>query len=214
MDETLDAKDTARTEGLSDGVFSIALTLLVLDLTVPRLHGAAPMEVIDALRGELYALGVLTLSFATIFIMWVNHHRLFLRLQHLSARITISNGLLLLLVTVCPWPTAVVAEYLGGPSARVGAGFYAGYFVLVNLAFNFLLESAAKAQHASRHGLTDPVIQRVRRALRIGFVCYVAAAIVAFWSAWISIGICVALWFYWAANIFRPTNAPEAAVIS
>jgi TMEM175 potassium channel family protein len=210
MDEPIDVKDTTRTEGFSDGVFAIAVTLLILDLTVPRLQGATPAELMDALRAELYPLGVLTLSFVTIFIMWVNHHRLFLRLHHMDGRIMASNGLLLLLVTICPFPTALAAEYLGRPGANVAAGIYAGYFVIVNISFNLLLESAARSLHGAKHGLDEAVIRRLRGGLRFGFVAYLVAAVVAFWSAWVSIGICAVLWIFWTRDLFqapRPTTA-------
>jgi len=212
MDERTDAKDTARTEGFSDGVFSIAITLLILDLTVPRIHGATPGELAVALRSEVYPLAVLALSFGTIFIMWVNHHRLFTRLHHVDARIMASNGFLLLLVTVCPFPTALAAEYLGQPAGNLAAGVYAAYFVVVNVAFNLLIESAARSRHGSRHGLDEVVIRRLRARLRFGFVAYVLAAIAAIWSAWVSIGICAGLWVFWAVDIFgagpaRPSTA-------
>ncbi len=211
MDETADTKDTARTEGLSDGVFSIALTLLVLDLTVPRLHDATTSDLAVALRAQLYPLMVLAMTFATIFIMWINHHRLFSRLHHMDGRAQASNGLLLLLVTICPFPTALAAEYLGQPAGRLAAAVYAGYFVIVNIAFNLLIEAAAKSQHAERHGLDPVAISRLRKALRFGFFAYFMAALVAIWSAWLCLGICAMLWVLWARDLFRKTPYLHAA---
>lgn len=207
MDERTDAKDTARTEGLSDGVFSIALTLLVLDLTVPRLQNATTGDLAEALRKQLFPLAVLTITFATIFIMWINHHRLFARLHHMDGRAQASNGLLLLLVTICPFPTALAAEYLGQPAGRLAAAVYACYFVVVNIAFNLLIEAAARSTHAERHGLDQAAIGRLRKALRFGFFAYAAAAVVAIWSAWASLGICALLWLLWARDLFR--KAPQ-----
>jgi TMEM175 potassium channel family protein len=211
MDERADAKDTARTEGFSDGVFSIAITLLILDLTVPRLHGATPQDLALALHAELYPLAVLALSFATIFIMWVNHHRIFIRLHHIDGRIMATNGLLLLLVTVCPFPTALAAEYLGQPAGNVAAAVYAGYFVVVNVSFNLLLESAVRARHATQHGLDEALVRRLRRNMRFGFVAYVVAAVSAIWSAWVCLGICALLWFYWARDLFQATPTTPVA---
>ncbi|MHB8633575.1 MAG: TMEM175 family protein [Thermoplasmatota archaeon] len=208
MDERADVKETARTEGFSDGVFSIAVTLLILDLAVPRIEGISSRGLLVVLKAQIYPLAILTLSFATIFIMWVNHHRVFTRLHHIDNRVMASNGFLLLLVTICPFPTWLVAEYLGKPAANAAAGVYAGYFVLVNIAFNLLIESAARTPHSERHGLDAPVLGRLRRGLRFGFVAYLVATVVAIWSAWASIGICTALWFYWASDFFRaPPNA-------
>ena len=207
MDERTDAKDTARTEGLSDGVFSIALTLLVLDLTVPRLQNATTGDLAEALHKQLFPLAVLTITFATIFIMWINHHRLFARLHHMDGRAQASNGLLLLLVTICPFPTALAAEYLGQPAGRLAAAVYACYFIVVNIAFNLLIEAAARSTHAERHGLDQAAIARLRKALRFGFFAYAAAALVAIWSAWASLGICALLWLLWARDLFR--KAPQ-----
>jgi uncharacterized membrane protein len=211
MDERADLKDTARTEGFSDGVFSIAVTLLILELTVPRIEGVSSQGLLVALQDQLYPLLALSLSFATIFIMWVNHHRLFTRLHHVDGRIMASNGFLLFLVTICPFPTWLVAEYLGKPAANAAAGVYAAYFVVVNLAFNLLFESAARSPHASRHGLDETVMRGLRRGLRFGFAAYVAAAVVAIWSAWASIGICAVLWVFWARNLFQAASAKTGA---
>jgi uncharacterized membrane protein len=146
---------------------------------------------------------VLAMTFATIFIMWINHHRLFSRLHHMDGPAQASNGLLLLLVTICPFPTALAAEYLGQPAGRLAAAVYAGYFVIVNISFNLLIEAAARSPHADRHGLDQASIARLRKALRFGFFAYVAAAIVAIWSAWVSLGICAFLWVLWARDLFR-----------
>src|ERR1041385_1383047 len=211
MDERADLKDTARTEGFSDGVFSIAVTLLILELTVPRIEGVSSQGLLVALQDQLYPLLALSLSFATIFIMWVNHHRLFTRLHHVDGRIMASNGFLLFLVTICPFPTWLVAEYLGKPAANAAAGVYAASLVVVHLAFNLLFESAARSPHASRHGLDETVMRGLRRGLRFGFAAYVAAAVVAIWSAWASIGICAVLWVFWARNLFQAASAKTGA---
>jgi len=143
--------------------------------------------------------------------MWVNHHRLFTRLHHMDGRILAANGFLLLLVTVCPFPTALAAEYLGQPAGRLAAAVYAGYFVVVNLAFNFLIEAAARSRHGALHGLDAAVIRRLRWQLRFGFVAYVVAAVSAIWSAWVCIGICAALWVFWARDLFRGAPAITAS---
>src|SRR5689334_19129662 len=98
MDERTETKETIRTEGFSDGIFAIALTLLTLDLKVPHLLDASVSDLASALREEAVPFLGFVVSFATIFIMWVNHHRLFGLLHHMDGRIMASNGLLLVLV--------------------------------------------------------------------------------------------------------------------
>ncbi len=100
---------TGRLEAFSDGVFAIAITLLVLDLKVPDLNGASPAALGAALLKQWPNYLTLFISFATILIMWVYHHRLFQTARKADTLLLFSNGFLLLLVTVVPFPTALVA---------------------------------------------------------------------------------------------------------
>ena len=104
--------DTARIEAFSDGVFAIAITLLVLDLKVPReLHEGQTLT--SALAHQWPAYVAFVTSFLTILVMWINHHRMFTLIGRADDRLLIFNGLLLLGITVVPFPTSLVAEYLG-----------------------------------------------------------------------------------------------------
>src|SRR3989454_9603804 len=104
-----------RVEAFSDGVFAIAITLLILEIRVPRVeHG---------LWAGLLALWpsyiAFLLSFVVILIMWVNHHELLRMVRAVNYPFLFANGFLLLTVTFVPFPTAVVAAYLATPDARV-----------------------------------------------------------------------------------------------
>src|SRR5207244_3471037 len=120
-------KETARVEAFSDGVFAIAITLLVLDLKVPRAH--PPDENLLAyLLSQWPTYAAFLSSFTTIGIMWLNHHRLFNLIGRVDTPLMIYNGLLLLGVTLTPWPTALVAEYHGRPGEMLAALVYTGLF--------------------------------------------------------------------------------------
>jgi uncharacterized membrane protein len=199
----MDDKETGRVESFSDGVFAIAVTLLVLDVTVPRLADPTQAELAKALRGELIPLFAFVLSFASVVIMWTNHHRLFRLAHHVDGQLLFANGLLLMLVALCPVPTALLAEYLGQDAGRLAAAVYAAYFVLVNVAYNLVLEAIARAPHGSRHGADRATVGQVRRNLRFGFVAYVLAAAAAWISAWITIAICALLWAFWARAAYQ-----------
>src|ERR1700761_2870287 len=113
-------KETGRLEAFSDGVFAIAITLLVLELKVPHLAtGEEPTSAglrFSLLRQWPSYLALFT-SFFTVLIMWVHHHTIFKLVRKADARLLFANGFLLLLVSVVPFPTAVVAEYLATPAA-------------------------------------------------------------------------------------------------
>src|SRR6266480_1695989 len=86
-----DPKETARIEAFSDGVFAIAITLLVLELKVPREH--EPGELAPALLALWPSYLAFLTSFATIGIMWINHHRLFNLIHRSNQGLLIANSL-------------------------------------------------------------------------------------------------------------------------
>src|SRR5882672_2129896 len=94
--------ETGRIEAFSDGVFAIAITLLVLDLKVPRAlqDGRTLASSLGAMWPSYLAF---VTSFATILIMWINHHRMFTLIGRADDRVMFYNGLLLLGVTVVPF---------------------------------------------------------------------------------------------------------------
>src|SRR5580704_15078074 len=135
-------RETDRVEAFSDGVFAIAITLLVLDIKVPR---ELPVDVTlaMALLREWPSYLAFVTSFATILNMWINHHRIFTLIDRVDDRLLFYNGLLLLGVTVVPFPTALVAAYLGHPGQYVAAAVYNGTFIVIAVFFNLLWRSAS-----------------------------------------------------------------------
>ena len=107
-------KETGRVEAFSDGVFAIAITLLILEIKVPKLpHESPPAALAEALLALWPSFLAFLLSFFAILIMWINHHRLFELIRKTDSIFMMLNGFLLMLVTVVPFPTAVLAEYFG-----------------------------------------------------------------------------------------------------
>src|SRR5205807_1789669 len=110
--------DYARTVALSDGVFAIALTLLVLNISFPELgpghHGDIGKQLLDR-RGEL---GAYVLSFAVIALLWVRHHAFMRGLEVIDTRLTVLNLTYLGFVAFLPYPTRVIGVY-GSETAGV-----------------------------------------------------------------------------------------------
>ena len=135
-------KETGRIEAFSDGVFAVAITLLVFNLKVPQIEVGGDTNAVRDLGSALLSqwpsyLAFVT-SFATILIMWVSHHSIFKMVYKSDSPFLFANGLLLMLVTVVPFPTALVAAYLTNPAAAMACAVYAGLFVLINIAYNLL----------------------------------------------------------------------------
>ena len=138
-------------------------------------------------------------SFLTIFIMWANHHAIFRLVRRSDARFLYTNGLLLLLVTFVPFPTAVLAEYLERPAAPAAAAFYAGTFVAIGVAFWLLWQAAIRGRRLLRSHVTEEMIATITRSYRLGAPGYLVAMAAAFVNVFVSIGICAALAGVWIA---------------
>jgi uncharacterized membrane protein len=136
----------------SDAVFAIAMTLLVVQLTVPVIAKTLPSaEIGHQLARGLAALGPAYFSFGVSFVViagfWVAHHRRFVELNRYDAGLVWLNLLLLLCIVFIPFPTAVLGRYGDQPVAAV---FYAASLAATGVV------SGAVMIYADRRGLTDP----------------------------------------------------------
>jgi uncharacterized membrane protein len=199
MTARAEEKETGRVEAFSDGVFAVAITLLVLDLQVPKLGNAAtPLELAGALAKQWPAyLGFVT-SFFTVLIMWVNHHGVFKLVHKTNARLLFVNGYLLMMTTAVPFSTSLVTQYLRYPGAKTACAAYAGTFVLISLGFSALWRVITHERGLMKPGVSEQTIERISRSWRWGPPMYIAATLGAFLSPYITIGICTTLWVYWS----------------
>jgi uncharacterized membrane protein len=142
---------------LSDGVFAIAITLLILEIAVPATTGDAGLP--RALLGLWPRYLAYVLSFVVIARFWVTHHLEFRLIGRYDAVLVWLNLLLLMSVAFLPFPTAVLGAHIGSAAAAV---LYAAAVLLAGAA------SAAYWWYASgRGGLLRPDVGRARaRALR------------------------------------------------
>src|SRR5580765_1845424 len=109
--------ETGRLETFADGVFAIAITLLVLAIRLP-----APDEnVLPALVNQWPEFVAYIVSFLTIGIMWVQHHRLFTVIARSNTTFAMINVVFLMFIAFVPFPTAVLAQRLGSGVDAVGA---------------------------------------------------------------------------------------------
>lgn len=118
-------RSTARTEAFSDGVMAIAITLLILNVHVDAGYASAH-GLLRALNHEWPAYLAYITAFLTVAIMWLNHHALFDKIRQVDKSLAWANLALLLTISVLPFPTSVVAQYLrsGGTDAKVAVSFY------------------------------------------------------------------------------------------
>lgn len=206
-------KETGRLEAFSDGVFAVAITLLVLNLVVPDLSpSASPAALATALGKEWPSYLAFVTSFGTILIMWVNHHALFKLVRRSDTLFMFANGFLLLLVTTVPFATALVARYLGTPAAPTACAVYAGGFAVVNIAYNLLWWSIAHERRLLHLHVSQARVDGLTRSIIGGFPVYLVATALAFWNAYASIAVCFCLWIVWAITGYERSSAGESHV--
>ena len=200
-------REKRRLEAFSDGVFAIAVTLLVLDLKVPPLAETHDgFELGLALLREWPAYAAYLLSFGTILIMWVNHHVL---LDHVSAvdhPFLFLNGLLLMSITLVPFPTRLVADYAGHPGFQVATAVYCGLCTLVALSFDSVWWYAAGKARLT--GLGPAAGQRAISVRYIfGPLIYLTALGLSFVYPPLSLLICAGLAIFFALPYRDPVRA-------
>jgi len=131
--------DTGRLEAFSDGVFAVAITLLVFDLNVAGQSGSLAHRL--AAQWPSYA--AFLVSFAMIGIMWLSHHQMFHDIHGADHGLIVANLGLLLVVTAFPFPTKVVAEAfqtgtVADADRRTATLFYSLWILVFALAINAL----------------------------------------------------------------------------
>jgi uncharacterized membrane protein len=195
--ERLEQPDTPtdRTESFSDGVFAVAITLLVLDLSV---HNVAPNGLAAALGRKWPHYITFAVSFLTIGIIWSNHHAMFERIARVDRTLVMLNLLLLMSVTFIPFPTGLLASYLrAGADEHVAAAVYAGSLLLMSIAF-----IATNWYAARRELLTSWITPRhMRKQLlraSVGLFVYSLAVGLAFVDTITSLALCAVSAVYYA----------------
>jgi uncharacterized membrane protein len=201
-----DEKETGRVEAFSDGVIAIAVTLLILEIKVPRVAELSSASLLAKLLGLWPSFVAFVTSFGTILVMWVNHHRIFRLVRTTDYPFLYWNGFLLLAITFVPFPTALLAEHLAGPEATTATAFYAETFVVNALAFNGLWRYLRKHPHLLLASADPDEVKAISRQYRFGPLLYLATFGLAFVSVVASVAACFALALYFAVA-GRPASA-------
>lgn len=171
-----------RVEALSDGIFAIVVTLLVLEIKVPHVEAH---DSIAALAGALLSLAPKfvswVISFVTVCVIWVNHHRLFAQVARIDHGFFWRNANLLLWTSFIPFPTALMGDY---PGNHLAVSFYGVVMLLMALAFVLMRRHLQR-----RDGLLQEHADRARfrvgtrYSILMGPVAYAAGAALAWVSA-------------------------------
>jgi uncharacterized membrane protein len=127
--------ESRRAESFSDGVFAVAITLLVIDLLPIGAGTISSRQLTHALSGAWPQYAAYAVSFLTIGIMWLNHHTMLAHVTRVDRPLLALNLFLLMGIVAIPFPTALVAEHLTG-DFRAGGSVAAVVYGLVMIAIS------------------------------------------------------------------------------
>ena len=192
---------TGRLESFSDGVIAVAITLMVLNITVP--NPAKTPNLAHALGEQWPIYAAYVTSFITIGIIWINHHVMLGRLGSADHSILMLNLLLLLTIGVIPFGTALLASYLKqGHGDNLAAAIYGGILLAMALAFSALNHRILFARaNLMKVPLSLERRRRIYSRALTGIVPYVVATALAPVSPYATLAIAAAVAVFYALPI-------------
>jgi uncharacterized membrane protein len=204
--------ETGRVEAFSDGVFAIAITLLILSVGIEQApHGDLGTYLVDLWPAYVaYAV-----SFLTIGIMWVNHHLLFDNFARVDRPMLLLNILLLMLIAFVPFPTHVVAEFARSEVDRRNAALLYGLTMTITAILFFALWMYG-SRRLVRADADPRVVSGITRSYLPGTPLYASATLLSFVSSIASLIMfaAIALFYALSAALFGRTDATVARTAS
>lgn len=191
-------QSTARIEAFSDGIFSVAITLLAIDLKAPVLDLVSNEHLLDSIRERWPEYLAVVSSFGSVLLMWMSHHEVFRQVAKVDVSLMLANGFLLLLIIGVPYPTSTMARYLLTDAAPYAAAFFTGYSVLVSMAFWVLWRVISHRRRLLRPAVSGRRIKTFTQAITTGVAVYAGIALFAFVSPLGSVLLNSATWIYWS----------------
>ena len=195
-EELVEEKETGRVEAFSDGVFGVAITLLIFTIQVP--HPESGKSLLSQLGQQWPSYLAYVTSFMTILIMWLNHHAIFRLISRTDQLFMLLNGLLLLVITFVSFPTALLADYLGTQDERTAALLYSATGIVLAILYNALWLYASHDGRLLSKKADLAVVHTITHQYRFGPLFYLLAFVLAFVSVLASVGLNLALAIFFA----------------
>ena len=192
-----DPHPNARLETFCDGVFAIALTLLIIEIRPPSPESIASTSALwHALQHMAPAIFAFVLSFGIILITWVNHHQALKMVRRSCPSFIYANGFLLLTVVFIPFPTALLGEFLLTDHAAPAVVLYNAVLALQSVGWILLI--SASLRHQLMDGAhADATARANRRNGFMALVFYTLLAVAAFWFPVSTALVTMASWIVW-----------------
>jgi uncharacterized membrane protein len=191
-------ESTARLETFSDGVFAIAATLLILEISLSN-EGSVTHQLVQAWPS--YA--AYAISFLTLGIVWVNHHTVFAQIARVDRTFLFINVVFLMIIAFSPFPTRVLAEHLREGS-KAAAFAYGLTFTLMAVAYGALWFYAATNRRLIREDADQRMISGISRSFAPGSIVYLLATLSSLISADLAVFLyaAIALFYVLESSLF------------
>lgn len=205
-------RSVTRVEAFSDGVFAIAITLLILEIKVPAISESSNISSLFKHLINLWpSYFAYLLSFVAIGIYWANHHYMFKLFKRTNHSVNLLNLLLLMAVSFLPFPTAVLAKYMLIPSEQASATiFYAIGLMLPATAWFLLWFYSSSKKDIIDPDLSKEFIRELTTQYGLSVFVYVAAIAAALVSFQLGLAFCTGLTMLY----LLPPKSPVYTVVS
>jgi uncharacterized membrane protein len=194
-----------RLETFSDAIFAIIITLLVLEIRIPELSSSdMDRELLASLINILPNLLALAVSFLTISVIWINHHRVFTLTKTIDQSFFWINANLIFWVTLIPLPTGLIGSH---PFNTIAVAFYGLVLFVVSASFSALRIHIRHARLAKDDMPKKEFTHRTILSLLFGPALYGIGVAAAFRIPTLSLAVFIAIPIYFAAT--RDANPGE-----
>jgi len=192
-----ETNQTSRLEAFCDGVFAIALTLLIIDIKIP------PTEKINttadfwlALKHIIPSIFAFILSFIIILITWVNHHNSLKLVNKSSSAFIYANGFMLLTVVFIPFPSSLMGEYILTDHAAPAVVLYNSTLALQAISW-ILVTTAVLKHHFVKNERSIRTVHSNRQFGYFAFILYSVCAVIGIWFPFTIAIITTITWIFW-----------------
>jgi len=208
----ISGQNIQRIEALSDRVFAVAITLLGLDIGVPvREHINSEKDLMIGFGKLMPKLLSYLLSFMTLGIFWTAHSSIFHFIKKSDRNLNWINLAFLLFVTLTPFTTAFLSEYI---EFRFAVGIYWLNLFLIGMMLNRVMDYADKHNFINSELVEKSEIkQAMMRRARLAQTLYACGALLCFVSTYLSITVLILVQFYFVLGLFSKAPFKRVARI-